>query len=122
MQAFSSKFQAIVVGMKTHKKEPVFKIENAEILCEESVQLLGIDIDSKINSECYISNICRKAAQKLNVLREKKNGVFLSKTNLLYFTILFYPILNFALWHGITAIKAVHKNGAYPRKGTKNYS
>ena len=34
MQANPSKFQAIAVGMKTYKTEPVFKIENAEILCE----------------------------------------------------------------------------------------
>jgi hypothetical protein len=34
--------------MKTHTKKPVFKIENAEIFCEESVKLLGVDIDFKL--------------------------------------------------------------------------
>ena len=60
MQANPSKFQAIAVGAKTFKKEPVFKIESAEIVCEKSVKLLGIDIDFKLNFEQYVSNICRK--------------------------------------------------------------
>jgi hypothetical protein len=42
---YAGKFQAIAVGMKTHKKKPVFKIENAKILCEESIKLTGVDID-----------------------------------------------------------------------------
>jgi hypothetical protein len=62
MQANSGNFQAIAVGTKTFKREPVFKVENAEILCEESVKLLGVDIDFKLNFKCHINNICRKAA------------------------------------------------------------
>ena len=100
MQANPSKFQAIAVGTKTFKREPVFKIENAEILCEESVKLLGVDIDFKLNFECHISNICRKAAQQLNVL--KRIGVFLSKTNrLTIFHSFILSHLNFCpmAWH-----------------------
>ena len=42
------KFQAIAVGNKTHAKTPVFKIESAEITCDEVVKLLGIDIDYQL--------------------------------------------------------------------------
>ena len=100
MQANPSKFQAIAVGAKTFKKEPVFKIESAEIVCEKSVKLLGIDIDFKLNFEQHVSNICRKAAQQLNVL--KRIGPYLSKINKL--TIFYSFILshfNFCpmAWH-----------------------
>jgi hypothetical protein len=41
--------QAIAVGNKTHAKTPVFKIDSAEITCDEVVKLLGIDIDYQLN-------------------------------------------------------------------------
>jgi hypothetical protein len=42
------KFQAIAVA-----KTPVFKIESAEITCDEVVKLLGIDIDYQLNFQVY---------------------------------------------------------------------
>jgi hypothetical protein len=42
------KFQAIAVGNKTHAKTPIFKIDSAEITCDEVVKLLGIDIDYQL--------------------------------------------------------------------------
>ena len=74
MQANPDKFQAIAVA-----KTPVFKIESAEITCDEVVKLLGIDIDYQLNFNYHIKNICRKASQQLNVL--KRIGCFLSKLN-----------------------------------------
>ena len=79
MQANPDKFQAIAVGNKTHAKTPVFKIDSAEITCDEVVKLLGIDIDYQLNFNYHIKNICRKASQQLNVL--KRIGCFLSKLN-----------------------------------------
>jgi hypothetical protein len=54
------KFQAIAVGNKTHAKTPVFKIDSAEITCDEVVKLLGIDIDYQLNFNYHIKNICRR--------------------------------------------------------------
>jgi hypothetical protein len=48
-KTFNYKFQAIAVGSKTHAKTPVFKIDSAEITCDEVVKLLGIDIDYQLN-------------------------------------------------------------------------
>ena len=79
MQANPDKFQAIAVGNKTHAKTPVFKIDSAEITCDEVVKLLGIDIDYQLNFNYHIKNICRKASQQLNAL--KRIGCFLSKLN-----------------------------------------
>jgi hypothetical protein len=49
MQANPDKFQAIAVGNKTHAKTPVFKIDSAEITCDEVVKLLGIDYQLNFN-------------------------------------------------------------------------
>ena len=56
-QANPDKFQAIAVGNKTHAKTPVFKIESAEIACDEVVKLLGIDIDYQLNFNYHIKNM-----------------------------------------------------------------
>lgn len=69
MQANPEKFQAIAVGKKTFDKSPVFSFETVNITCEEVVKLLGVDIDFKLSFDQHISNICKKAAQQLNVMR-----------------------------------------------------
>jgi hypothetical protein len=68
MQANPDKFQAIAVA-----KTPVFKIESAEITCDEVVKLLGIDINYQLNFNYHIKNICRKASQLfLNIVKNIK--------------------------------------------------
>ena len=58
---------------KTHAKTPVFKIESAEITCDEVVKLLGIDINYQLNFNYHIKNICRKASQLfLNIVKNIK--------------------------------------------------
>ena len=69
MQANPGKFQAIAVGKKAFEKSPVFSIESVNITCEEIVKLLGVDIDFNLSFDHHISNICKKAAQQLNVMR-----------------------------------------------------
>ena len=49
MQANPDKWQAIVVGEKTFKISPSFNIRNSTITCDETVRLLDIDIDFKLN-------------------------------------------------------------------------
>ena len=69
MQANPGKFQAISVGKKTFEKSPVFRFESVNITCEEVVKILGVDIDFNLSFDQHISNICKKAAQQLNVMR-----------------------------------------------------
>ena len=79
MQANPEKFQALAVGKKTHEKQPVFKIGNIDIKCDESVKLLGVDIDFRLRFEEHIANLCRKAAQQVNIM--KRLGRHLNKLN-----------------------------------------
>ena len=68
MQANPRKFQAIAVGKKTLEKS-CFNFDSVNIKCEEVVKWLGVDIDFNLNFNHNISNICKKAAQQLNVMR-----------------------------------------------------
>ena len=76
MKANPDKFQAVAVGERAHGERPTFRIGEAEIECDETVKLLGVDIDFRLNFDNQISNICRKASQQINVL--KRIGKFLN--------------------------------------------
>ena len=39
--------------------------------CEDSVKLLGVTIDFKLDFDEHISNVCKKASRQLNVLKKK---------------------------------------------------
>lgn len=54
MQANPSKFQAITLGKKNCFKKQVFQIDEAEILCNETVKLFCIDIDSMLKFDVHI--------------------------------------------------------------------
>ena len=57
MKANPDKFQAVAVGEWTHGEKPTFRIGEAEIECDETVKLLGVDIDFRLNFDDQISNI-----------------------------------------------------------------
>ena len=59
MQANPDKFQVLAAGKKTYEKRPTINIQNFE----DSVKLLGIEIDYQLNFDTHISTICRKASQ-----------------------------------------------------------
>jgi hypothetical protein len=69
MQANLDKFQVISVGRKTHGKKVMFNLNGINTTCEDEVKLLGVTIDFKLNFNKHISNICKKAARQLNVLK-----------------------------------------------------
>ena len=79
MQANPNKFQAIGVGKRIHEISLTFKFGTIEITRDEEVKLLGVDIDFKLSFENHISNVCKKAAKQLNVL--KRIGKNLSRLN-----------------------------------------
>jgi hypothetical protein len=68
MQANPDKFQAIAVGKQTHDLTPVFKVGNVDITCDETVKLLGVDLDFMLNFNEQLSKVCKKAAMQLNIL------------------------------------------------------
>ena len=64
-------FQALILQNSRNSKnsEPVkFEIESAKIETKNTVKLLGITIDNKLNFEEHISGLCKKASMQLNVI------------------------------------------------------
>ena len=77
MKANPDKFQAIAIGAKTNKHNLSFDLKGNKITCEENVKLLGITVDSHLNLDKHISEICKKASEQLNIL--KRIGKYLNR-------------------------------------------
>ena len=108
-------FKQLLLG-KTFEKHPVFNFEYVNITCEEDVKLLGVDIDFNLSFDHHIGNICKKAAQQLNAMGRIRHDLSLLN-RLTIFTLLFYPILIFVLWHGISVLKIILKRWRNYKKG-----
>ena len=60
------KFQAIIINRKNRPNHNCcLTINNVEIKSKESVILLGIEIDNKLNFEKHTSTICKKTNKQL---------------------------------------------------------
>ena len=70
------KFQAIILNKKknNHTQE-IIKIGKNVVKVKSSVKLLGVQIDSELNFNLHIANICRSAVNQLNALIRLKNFV-----------------------------------------------
>ena len=77
MKANPDKFQAIAIGKKTNKHNLTFNLNGNNITCEDNVKLLGVTIDSNLNVNNHISEICKKASRQLNIL--KRIGKYLKR-------------------------------------------
>ena len=53
------------------------------IECENSVKLLGVTLDNKLNFNDHVSNICRKVSQKLHALASISNYMCQNKLRIL---------------------------------------
>ena len=69
MKVNRDKFQAILLEKRKsdHTNQHIV-VNNQNITVVSSVELLGIQIDDKLNFKLYISNICRSATNQLNAL------------------------------------------------------
>ena len=103
MQANPDKFQVLAVGKKTFDKNMKICIQNSTLSCEETVKLLGIEIDYQLNFDIHISSVCRKASQQLNIL--KRLGRYLDRlSKLTIFHTFILSNFNFCplAWHFCT--------------------
>ena len=63
------KLQAIVLDKNINNDtQEITKIDNKAVKVKSSVKLLGFQIDSELNFNLHILNICRSAANQLNAL------------------------------------------------------
>ena len=52
---------------------PTMSIQGSEIESTEKLNLFGVTIDSKLNFNHHINNVCKKASQRIGVLMRLKN-------------------------------------------------
>ena len=62
------KFQAMLLEKKNENNQSSFKINNQRIKTTNCVKLLGTNIDSKLNFDSHISDLCKRASMQLNAL------------------------------------------------------
>ena len=69
MKANPSTFKAISFGKRGTRDIANFTFGNTAIYCENSVVLLGIEIDHSLTFNTHIASTCKKAARQLAVLK-----------------------------------------------------
>ena len=69
MKANPTKFQAVSFGKMATRGITDFSFKNTTNRCENSVVLLGIEIDHSLTVNKHITNICEKAARQLAGLK-----------------------------------------------------
>jgi len=60
------KFQCIVFGKNENLGS--FKIGKHDIVPQDNVKILGLSLDSELNFDTRISNLCQKGGNQINVL------------------------------------------------------
>ena len=75
MKRNSSKYQAMVLGKHKGTDEPVFKCEESQLPISNTMELLGVTIDDKLNFEKHIAKICRKVSQQSRCIKKDAENV-----------------------------------------------
>ena len=76
MIANPEKFHAILLRKnRTNTSGEQININGKKIKSEETVKLLGVTLDYKLDFDPHISNLCKKAAAQLNVLKRLKSFI-----------------------------------------------
>ena len=104
------KFQATVVKKNAKMKDSYpLDINDLTINSENSVKLLGVEIDNKLSFELHISTLCNKASNQLNAIeRIQKFMGFKEKEVLLNSFV--YSSFNYCppVWH-FCSTKSLYK-------------
>ena len=90
MIANASKFHAIIVNRcGRHTGAHKLNIAGELIESEDSVPLLGVEIDNKLNFGKHIRNLCKKAAGQLNAICRIRNVIGREETKILIQSFIF---------------------------------
>ena len=95
-------------------------LNGIEIKCEDFVKLLGATIDSLLNFDLHVSNICKKAARQINVLLRLSKFLTI-ETKILIYKSFIRSSFNFCplVWHtGTFARKLALLRWKTPIQGT----
>ena len=110
MIANPSKFHALLIKKdQTTTSGERISIQGKTIKSEDSVKLLGIQLDYKLNFDPHISALCKKAATQLNVLKRLRAYIGFDARKVLVQSFV-YSNFNYCplVWHFCSA-KSMHK-------------
>ena len=62
------KCHAIVLGAKALPEDFTILVDDAALIVEDQVTLLGVILDNKLNFNAHINTVCKRACRKLNAL------------------------------------------------------
>ena len=100
MIANADKFQVIILEKGSNDTSGMeLSINNATVTSSKEVKLLGLTIDCKLSFSKHISNICKQAANKLNVIKRFQKHI--SERNVNWQRRLFYRISTSVILFGI---------------------
>ena len=98
------KYQTLIIGnnhnLENNTEECAILVNKEKINTTETLQLLGVTIDSKLNFNNHISIICKKASQRIGVLMRLRN-LIPTNAKLQLFKAAILPYLTYChlIWH-----------------------
>ena len=98
LKANPEKFQAMILEKKTYDFH--FKIGNVEIDKETSINLLGVNLDNKLNFSKHISNICARVHNQIQVIKRFRH-ILSSSTEARLYKAFIKPHFQYCstIWH-----------------------
>ena len=107
MIANPEKFHALLIKKdQTNTSGENFNIQGKTFKSEEIVKLLGIHLEYKLNFQQHISELCRKAATQLNVLKRLKRFIGFDEKKKILVQSSVYS--NFGYWY-LSSAKSLQK-------------
>ena len=94
------KFQAMILGKKTYNFNVKIKIGNVEIDNERSINLLGVNLDNKLNFSKHISDICARVHNRIPVIQRFRH-ILGSSTKVRLYKAFIMPHFQYCntIWH-----------------------
>ena len=108
VKANPEKFQVMILGKKTYDFH--FKIGNVEIDKEKSINLLGVNLDNKLNFSKHTSNICARVHNQIQVIKRFRHILSNSTKARLYKAFIICHIFNTVVPSGIFVVLGIRKN------------
>ena len=68
-----SKYKTVAMRNKREITNLTMNIQGSKIKSTEKLNFLGVTIDSKLNFDHHVSNVCKKASQRIGALMRLKN-------------------------------------------------
>ena len=84
MKANPGKFQLMFLGKNVISKNVSLQLGDKRLTGSDTINVLGIDIDSRLNYDLQISNICGKMSKQINALLRIKNDLDISSRRAIY--------------------------------------